>query len=394
MARFNLKSFAQPDLLKKIQPANLIPLLEPFRLFLEMKGFSLPFGPDQEIDATALGSILAQPDEEMPGDLVEALHLIGSLGSDERFDELLDLAGANQIETDGEVTALDLATQIWLKNPEALERKEHEEFFQKRKSFESFRAADPKVVIAIDDLPVDLTALEESLDAYFLSKKRGVGCRVTRKDSAGEVRFLIEHGQPCKREPSRKGTRSTSTFFRPEKTDVVIYDLVHNELRVNASAFADVREYLKLFSRHIFGGEAKFVFGEKYTLEPLKTDGRAALNCRDISGMDSVSLWEVEYSWGGAFEHIEIHRAKGLFHALALIRRDIEPEPQIRKAVFKIKLAGEKRPRTVTIKAGNKSGYNRGEEAMMIEDWLRARGFVLTEETAHDPQADAALAGD
>lgn len=49
MARFSLKSFAQPDLLKKIQPANLIPLLEPFQIFLEMKGFSLPSGPDQEI---------------------------------------------------------------------------------------------------------------------------------------------------------------------------------------------------------------------------------------------------------------------------------------------------------------------------------------------------------
>ena len=330
--------------------------------------------------------------------MVEALHLIGSLGSDERFDELLDMAVANQIETDGEVTALDLATQIWLKNPEALERKEHEEFFQKRKAFESFRAANPEVVIAIDDLPTDLAALEEALDAYFLAKKRGVGCRVTRKDSASEVKFLIEHGQPCKREPSRKGPRSTSTFFRPEKTDVVIYDLVHNELRINASAFADVRVYLTLFSRHIFGGEAQFVLTEKYTLEPLKTDGRAALNCQDIPGMDSVTLWEVEYSWGGAFEHIEIHRAKGLFHALALIQRVIETEPQIRKAVFKIKLTGEKRPRTVTIKAGNKSGYNRGEEAMVIEDWLRARKFVLTaepaEETAQDAEADMALAGD
>ena len=394
MARFSLKSFAQPDLLKKIQSANLIPLLEPFRMFLEMKGFDLPSGPDQEIDATTLGGILAQPDEDMPGDLVEALHLIGSLGSDERFDELLDLAGANQIETDGEVTALDLATQIWLKNPEALERKEHEEFFQKRKSFESFRAADPKDVMAVDDLPVDLSELEASLDAYFQAKKRGVGCRIIRKDSAGEVRFLVEHGQPCKREPSRKGSRSTSTFFRPEKTDVVIYDVTHNELRINASAFADVREYRAVFGRHVFGGEEKFVFCEKYTLDPLKKDGRASLNCRDIPGLDSVNLREVEYSWGGAFEHVEIHRAEGLLHALALIQRDIEQEPQIRKAVFKIKLDGEKKPRTVTIKAGNKSGYNRGEEAMMIEDWLRARGFVLTEEAAQDAQVDAALAGD
>jgi hypothetical protein len=377
MARFNLKSFTQPDLLKRIQPANLLPLFDPFRPFLETKAFSLPSSADEEIDATALGSILAQPDEDMPGDLVEALHLISSIGTDDRFDELLDLAAACEINTDGEVTALDLATQIWLRNPEALERKEHEEFFQKRKSFESFRAANPEKVLAIKDLPTDLTELEAALDAYFQSKKRGVGCRVIRKDSPGEVRFLVEHGQPCKREPSRKGSRSTSTFFRPEKTDVVIYDAVHNELRINASAFTDVRQYRALFGRYLFGGEDRFVFAEKYTLAPLQTEDLAALNCQDIDGLESVKLWEIEYFWGGAFDHVETHRAAGLFHALTLIQREIEREVQIRKAVFKVKLEGEKKPRTITIKAGNKAGYNRGEESALIEQWLRARGFVL-----------------
>ena len=67
-----------------------------------------------------------------------------------------------------------------------------------------------------------------------------------------------------------------------------------------------------------------------------------------------------------------MHAGARLFQALALLQRNIETEAQIRKAVFKIKLHGEKKPRTVTIKAGNKSGYNRGEEAMVIEDWLRA----------------------
>ena len=45
-----------------------------------------------------------------------------------------------------------------------------------------------------------------------------------------------------------------------------------------------------------------------------------------------------------------------------------------------------------TSKAGNKSGYNRGEEASVIEDWLRARGFVLTAE-AQNAKAESALAG-
>src|SRR5260370_35397150 len=144
--------------------------------------------------------------------------------------------------------------------------------------------------------------------------------------------------------------------------------------------------------KHLFGHENRFIFAEKYTLDPLRKDGAAALNCRDVEGIDSVRLREIEYAWDGAFDHVETHRAEDLFKALAILSRDVEKEARIRRAVFKIKLDGEKKARTVTIKAGNKSGYNRGEEATMIEDWLRAPGFVLTEVTAQDAAVDSTLA--
>ena len=121
------------------------------------------------------------------------LYLIDCFGSDHRFDELLEIAAANQIEVDAEITALDLVTIIWLKHPESIERKQHEEFFQKRKTFESFLAADSGTVIAIDDLVTDLSKLEAALNIYFAAEKRGIGCRVMRADSAGEVRFLVGH---------------------------------------------------------------------------------------------------------------------------------------------------------------------------------------------------------
>jgi hypothetical protein len=388
-----LRSFAQPDLLKKIDPANLLALLEPHRLFFEMKGFSLPASATEDIDYLGLAGILAQPDEDMPSDLVEALHLVGRFSDDEHFDMLLEVAHTAALTIDGEATAPDLATRLYLHDSQILERKEREQLFEKRKTFESYRAADGEAAFTSAAFPNDLSALESDLDSYFLSKKRGVGCRVIRKDSASEVRFLVQHGQACKREPSRKGVQSTCTFFRPEKTDVVILDIVHNEMRVNASNVPDIREYRKLFGRHLFGNEGRFVFAEKYTLAPLKNDGQAALSCGDIDGIESVRLREVEYAWDGAFDHFEIHRAEDVFKALTILNRIVEKEAHIRRAVFKVKLTGEKKARTVTVKAGNKSGYNRGEEAMVIEDWLHARGFVLIGETPADAETDAALAG-
>ena len=61
-----LKSFSQPDQLKRFQPEILFRLLEPFRLFFEMKGFPFPSLEAGEIDLPALAGILAEPDEEMP----------------------------------------------------------------------------------------------------------------------------------------------------------------------------------------------------------------------------------------------------------------------------------------------------------------------------------------
>jgi hypothetical protein len=389
-----LKSFANPDLLKRIQLQSLTRLLWPHRLFFNMKAFALPNDDTQEFDYLALAGILAQPDEAMPADLVEALHLIGNYSADEHFDMLLDLAQAAELAVDGETTAPDLATRLYLHDSQILERKEREQLFAKRKTFESYRAANPEVAIVVNELPFDLSPLETDLDQYFLSKKRGIGCRIIRKDSPREVRFLVQHGQPCKREPSRKGSQSTCAFFRPEKTDIIILDIAHNEMRINASNIPDFREYRALLGRHLFGDENWFVFVEKYTLDPLKKEGQAALAFRDIEGIECVLLREIEYVRPGAFEYVEIHRGDDLFQAWALINREVEKDVHIRRAVFGIKLFGEKKARAVTIKAGHKSGYDRGEEATMIEDWLRARGFVLTDERTQDAEADSAVAGD
>ena len=121
----------------------------------------------------------------------------------------------------------------------------------------------------------------------------------SRKDVGGEVHFLIQHGQPCKRVPSRKGAKSTCTFFRPERTDRVIYDSVNNEFRINASSLWDLRLYREKFSLHLFGDANKFVYAEKYTLAPLQKYGPAALYCRDVGGMESVRLVDLEYAWDG-----------------------------------------------------------------------------------------------
>ena len=313
-------------------------------------GLLFPTDGNEGFDYLKLAGILAQPDEAMDSSLVEALHVIGNLGTDESFDELLEIAKQNKVDTgDGEVTAIDLATRIWLAVPQALVQMERTKQCHRHRKFESFRAREPGEGTPAESLPSDLSGLEGDLAGWFKSQKRGTRCKIIRRDGVREVRFLIQHGQPCRREPSLKGTQSTCTFFRPEKTDLVIYDWPNNELRINSSTLSELRLYVQKFGKHLFGDEAKFVYTAKYTLDPLKEQGAAALCCRDVPGIEWVRLREIECSRPRALNLVERYSAEDVFQSLAVLNRSLNREAEFRKAVFGVKLEGEKRPRSLSI---------------------------------------------
>ena len=392
MARFNPKSFAQPDLLRTIQPCNLICLLEPCRAFLEERGVSLPREDGTEIEYLKLARILAEPNEYMAAGVIEGLHIIGNLGTDANFDQLLDIARRNFIEVDIDSTAADLAARIWMGLPQALELKEREAGAQRRRRFESFRARDPKDVLAPEQLPSDFTDLEVDLESWYTAKKRGVGCRVVRADLAGEIRFLVQHGQPFKREPSREGARSICTFFRPEKTDLVVYDPVANELRISTGSINEMRLYREMFGHHLFGDPEKFVYAQKYSLTPLKTDGANSLLCRDVGGLERVRLTELEIDSGRALNLTKRYKATDVFKAIEMTHEVIPAEAALLHARFAVKLAGETTPRPVLVQPPNVAEYGRGEEAALIERWLIARRFVLVGREADDEGSGFLLA--
>ena len=391
MRRFNPKAFAQPDLLKSIQPQNLIRLLEPCRDLLESHGLSLPREEGSEIDYLEINGVLASPDAWMDSHVVEGLHVIGRLGTNENFAELLDIARRNSIDAGMDATAADIAARIWIEAPQALEVKERETVSQRGRRFEIFRAREPQNVLPAQ-LPIEFGALEAELEGWFVTEKRGVGCRVIRIDSPSEIQFMVQHGQMCKREPSRKGPQSACTFFRPEQTDLVIYDVLNNELRISTGPIGQMRLYREMFGKHVFGDPEMFVYAHKYTLTPLKTLGSAALYSRDVTGVEWVRLTEIEYAWPSTFYHTERHKAEDVFKAMELTRRGIEVGAQLQHACFAVKLAGESNPWPLLIQPPNVAEYGRGEEAGVIEQWLRARGFVLTGLAVDDEDSNPFMA--
>jgi hypothetical protein len=67
----------------------LLRILSPCQEFLTAAGLPLPEAEDGEIDYLQLATILASPDERMNSNVVEGLHVITSLGTEDNFDDLL-----------------------------------------------------------------------------------------------------------------------------------------------------------------------------------------------------------------------------------------------------------------------------------------------------------------
>ncbi|GIW55527.1 MAG: hypothetical protein KatS3mg082_1931 [Nitrospiraceae bacterium] len=221
-----------------------------------------------------------------------------------------------------------------------------------------------------------------------------VGTRVFIYPKDDEVWFLVQHGEPFKREDSLQEGDISSVCYRPLKHDVVVYDRRLGELRVNARLVGEKRLYCQQFGKHLFGDETCFPSTSKYTLEPLREYGADALACGDVPGIEWITLTEVHLFWGGAQREIEIRKALDVFAALSERQRELPEHPRIIKAVFKVKFADSKTPRSVTIRPSNIATYTRDSDAALVEQWLELRGFIVHEETTQHEAVTEILAGD
>jgi len=275
-----------------------------------------------------------------------------------------------------------------------LERLHAERYLVRPRSFESCLSTGT----VLPDLhhPADavLQALEDDLNDWFDTHKRGRGTRVFPFVKEDGVWFLIRHGEPFKREGTIENGESSSVFYRPEKFDVLIYNPALGELAIHAGTKGEKKAYCKYLGKHLFGSETFFAFegvDGKYSLEPIRTDGAACLVCRDIERIDGVQLAELQFRHSGHLYHVEIHKADDVFAALDSIARQIPPSAVLLRASFKVSFTGTVRPRTVVIRPPNLTMYDRESDSALLERWMIARGFIRTGEVSVGDESGAAV---
>ncbi|HAJ89880.1 MAG TPA: hypothetical protein DCM27_02535 [Rhodospirillaceae bacterium] len=391
MATYSLNKFAQPDILKKIKDENLLQFLSPYTSYLEGRGFKPKVNGSAQIDYDLLCRILMQPTEGIPPDMVDALFFVHEVADDEMYDELLEMAKTGNVTVPADCTPADLAVLLWLKDPELIKKSHAEALMMKPKSFNSFQSEKGKGKKP-NFSSSNISHLESLMDVWFEQNKRGKGCKVLSfdMDDENKVYFLVRHGMPFKREGKIEDGETGSVFYRPEFHDVVIYDIESNELQIfNKSGGKKERAmYLSAFGQVFFNDAEYFPNEDKFTLQPLLDDGVNSLSCLDIDGLAEVRLTEVQLLFRGPYNDRTILRSKDIFKSLQSRSRNFPDYGNLVAASFQVKFDGSPKPRTIKIKTPNIASFDRKEDAHVVEQWMKARGFIKLQEAETDEEND------
>ncbi|MBF0628231.1 MAG: hypothetical protein HQL91_08410 [Magnetococcales bacterium] len=281
------------------------------------------------------------------------------------------------LKHDSESSPADIVVQVWLQDRGLLEEQHAEALLSRPRSFIYFsgKTKSHKFIMPTEET---LRTLEKSMDDWFADHRRGRGSKVFLFDQGGKVSMLIRHGLPTKREGSiKEGGESSSVHYRPEKHDVVVYDRKLNELAINADTKGEREMYVAKIGWHLFGDELFFPGEEKYTLDPLRTDGKASVACGDVEGLEWIRLRSLSIHRGGKYIAMQVLKATDVFADMDEQNFVIHPSTRLVMAIFEVKFTNAKRPRSVTIRPANHAQYTRDEDAPLVEEWLGRRGFLI-----------------
>lgn len=390
---FKLRRFSSPDVLQAIYQPLLLAFLEPYRAFLA--GRSLDLAPGVQFDYDSLASILMSPDETTPTDLLDALVIVDETSRGSNFESLSDRAEQAGIPTDDTDTVEDVALRIWLANPHLLETLHAELYLVKRKSFQSFLTIGSHLPDVTQLIDADVGPLELAMNRWFTNKRQGWGTRVFPFTRDERIWFLVRHGEPYKRQGTLEDGQPKTIFYRPLKFDVLMYNRSTGELAIHANTKGQKKMYCEVFGRYLFGSRTYFDAtgrAAKYTLEPIRRDGRRCLNWLDVRGIQHIALTELRLRHRSYQFHEEVHRADDVFKAFENNEWEIHPYADLVRASFRIKFRDGSRARTIGIRPPGDATFERDSDCQAIHDWLARRGFLTREANKQNGRTGTILA--
>lgn len=369
-----LRLFPELDNIHTLDPAILGKLAARF-------DYRLPDDLADISDFRTAPVVFAELDNQAPAGFVRALNMIAELDAGDAVDALIGTAPKNDLDQVGDaLPPVDFAAELWLRNPQVVEQVYAERVTRKVRSFEYYQTPSGSKVQPKISAGDDLGPFVAMLKAAFSQHKRGEGVRVVAFQRGTVNWFQVLHGDVVKHDQSWENEVIGDVWYRPLRYDMVGYDANHGELRISQCTPWQKDLYRKAFGRFLFGDEEFFPGIAKFTLEPLRDDARAVLNCVDIRGLERVTLLFLEVLVNEVEDYRQTHGSRNLlrcgFPSFPLGSRIIE-------ALFELKLRGLRKPRKLRICPSNVAIYKHDSYGECIEEWMFARGLAR-EVSAHE----------
>jgi hypothetical protein len=371
-------------LLERVDPKVLYGFLKRYKAFFVAETVMPPSS--DEIDYDRLSFVLASPTEQMPAALMADLFFWDEVAEMGQIEDLNEIAAKRRIEFDDKVTIEEAALLVRMHAPDDLENLQavyHAHgLLRKKKRFLSYFATPKQLPKWHRPGQKALDAFAYDMDLWYDGQKKGRGIRVSVIEKADAAWFIVRHGGTYKREDALENGEPKIVFYRPRAYDLLIYYHRQGELAIynDGNSAKERRAYCTYLGKNLFGDSEFFQRDDanKYSLEPLRTKGRAALDCTGIPGLESVRLTHLRYRFNGGNDHCVTHKAKDVFKGLEDLGEEIpeeaEPECMGLKLMPKGGLGGE---RTIRLYAPNVSVYDHEADAEIAHKFLVKQGFII-----------------
>lgn len=390
-SNFTPKHVSSPQLLEHISQPVLLRLLQKYETYFRSEKV-MPSA-DGKLDYDRLSLVIASPNEVMPAHLMADLFYWDEVAEMADSDDLVELAKKHGIEIDGEATTEEMALLVRLDAPDALEDL-HAAYhahglLRKKKRFLSYFATVGSLPDWEKPTAKRLKRFERDMDDWYDSHKKGRGTRVSLIEKDGAAWFIVRHGETFKRESALDNGHPKLVFYRPEAYDLLIYYHKQGELAIynSGNGKQERRAYCTYLGKSLFDNPSFFERNDadKYTLEPLRERGRAALDCTDVDGLQSARLTYLRYRFNGDNDHTVTHKANDVFTGLENIEEEIPEGADLVCMGVKLtpsnELGGE---RNVKLYAPNISVYDHERDAELAHRFLAEKGFIIARQGQGD----------
>ena len=383
MSTLKFKRFTKPHFLKQIGRDTLGQFFNRFSPALAEKQITPPaatLDDDAYYEAVARQAMAV---DGLPEALVEAVHAIEGMANEEGEDRLERATGENgpAFQFCDDATMAEKAMQAWLANPEQFAVIFNELRLTRLASYDYYSSKLPMDQTALFALPSAQTIelMTADMEAAFRAKNRGQRtCHIEAHLMDGEYWLRIRHGDTYTRVTTlANGGKMSVLHFRPAKDDVVVLALRRDEIRIHAGTKWEKDLYRRTIGQRLFGEPNYFSERKIYTLDPLRSDGRDALDVSDLPGISKIVLRKFELAWPGEFHESIIRKSMDVFASAEARKTLAIPESgQLIAAEFDFYFGDNPKPRKVSLRPPNILKLGRHCDATLVHRWLTQNGFV------------------